>query len=84
MACLVDEWGKAFPLSQPHLRFRTPHSSGDTPHRPDFYLRAGWALHPLKIKKNDGFHLAHSLNGPSAICSGFFHPSLVGLVARGS
>lgn len=38
------------------------------------------ALLPLRLKKNDGFQRSQTLRN----FSGFFHPRLVGLVARGS
>ncbi|WP_257722009.1 hypothetical protein [Zhongshania aliphaticivorans] len=43
------------------------------------------ALHPLRIKKNDGFRRGrYSLRQTLRNFSGFFHPRLVGLVAKGS
>ncbi len=41
----------------------------------DVYSKRRRALHPLKIKNNDGFHLAHVLDRPSAIFLDFFTPA---------
>lgn len=49
-----------------------------------FNEKDGGALRPLKFKNNDGFRLNHFIGQTLRNFSGFFHPRLVGLVARSS